>query len=383
MMFDAKFILLSGDKNVPVPVLAKRKNVESFCRTELMVQAFDTLPAGDVIAAGQRCDEESAGSLGVGRWAPGAKLGIIETLPGSAMLAEPTHQTSFNVVGVAVRSATDISVAAQKSDWRDGQPSVGSTYLARFDGTRWHEVPWKHGGSITTLDTTGDRTLIVMTDRGELYMGSSLDALRSVPLPSVLQTDDTVPFVSSVWSPAAGNVWAIVEKRKRMQDGMPDPNTGGDGFLVHTRPATKPLPSVEEFEQKERAFRLPGPPVEWCQTPFVLLYTLGKKAPPDYDYPSTRDALRGHREFAVEGVEFIEFERMERRYFGARIPDFDLGKKLAKLVKDKVPGATPELVCHDPPAKRTLTVDLTAAANPAAAKTNAPTTAEQPRGDRR
>jgi hypothetical protein len=136
--------------------------------------------------------------------------------------------------------------------------------------------------------------------------------------------------------------------------------------LLHTRPATKPLPTTAEFQQKERAFRPPGPPVDWCETPFVLLYTLGKKAPPDYDYPATRAALRGHREFAVPGVEFIEFERLERRYFGARVPDFSLGAKLVNLVKDKVPGSTPELVCHDPPPKRTLSVDLEPLAKAAA-----------------
>jgi hypothetical protein len=140
--------------------------------------------------------------------------------------------------------------------------------------------------------------------------------------------------------------------------------------LLHTRPATKPLPTPAEFERKERALRLPGPPFDWCATPFVLLYTLGKKAPADYDYPATRAALRGHREFAVPGVEFIEFERLERRYFGARVPDFTLGAKLSKLVKETVPGSTPELVCHDPPPKRTLAVDLepATAAKPASGR---------------
>ena len=57
----------------------------------------------------------------------------------------------------------------------------------------------------------------------------------------------------------------------------------------------------------------------------------------------------------------IEFERTGRRYFGARVPDFTLGKQLMTIVKEKVPGSTPELVCHDPPVLRKLALDLTSA----------------------
>lgn len=117
------------------------------------------------------------------------------------------------------------------------------------------------------------------------------------------------------------------------------------------------LPTVETFKRKEAELALPGPPVDWCTTPFVLLYTLGRNAPASYDYPATRAALKGHREFA-EKVSFVEFTREGRRYFGARVPDFDLGKQLATLVKAKVPGATPQLVCHDPPDLRPLDIDL-------------------------
>ena len=84
---------------------------------------------------------------------------------------------------------------------------------------------------------------------------------------------------------------------------------------------------------------------------------LGRGAPADYDYPATRAALKGHQELASD-VSFVEFSREGRRYFGARVPDFEVGKKLAKLVKTKVAGSTPELVCHDPAVQRTLSIDL-------------------------
>jgi len=118
------------------------------------------------------------------------------------------------------------------------------------------------------------------------------------------------------------------------------------------------MPTLAAFDRKDQELRLPGPPVDWCTSPFVLLYTLGHKAPADYDYPATRAALKGSQTLA-EGVEYIEFGREGRRYFGARVPDFVVGKKLAALVKAKVPGSTPELVCHDPLVLRQLDIDLT------------------------
>jgi hypothetical protein len=93
-----------------------------------------------------------------------------------------------------------------------------------------------------------------------------------------------------------------------------------------------------------------------CETPFVLLYTLAKTAPADYDFPSTRDALKGHPELA--GSSFVEFSRGGKRFFGAAVPSGAIGQKLVDAVKGKVPGSTPQLVCDAPTPERTLTIDL-------------------------
>ncbi|HEY3498482.1 MAG TPA: hypothetical protein VGK73_27515 [Polyangiaceae bacterium] len=355
MMFDASFRLLSGNKNVTLPVIARRKNIESFCYTNIRVEAFDTLPSGEVFAAGLRCDdEEGAEGLTVARWAAGAKNATTDLLPDTGVY-------SFRAVtGLAVRSATDVYVSAEQGVWNEAaRDHDRSTYLAHFDGSRWEKVPSKVPGIVKTLSLTADRQLLVTTDRGELYVGASFETLAALPLPAELFQDGLAPRVTSVWSHAPGDLWAIANLA--LANSRPAPRPTGSFYLLHTRPATKPLPTPQEFARKEQAYRLPGPPVDWCTTPFVLLYTLGKKAPADYDYPSTRAALKGQKQFAIEGVEFVEFERMGRRYFGARVPDFSLGKKLMTLVKEKVPGSTPELVCHDPPTLRKLTVDLSGA----------------------
>ena len=93
-----------------------------------------------------------------------------------------------------------------------------------------------------------------------------------------------------------------------------------------------------------------------CQTPFVLLYTLAKTAPADYDFPSTRDALKGHTE--LSSAKFLEFSRGGKRFFGAAVPSGDVGKKLVEAVKGKVAGSSPQLVCDAPTAERTIAIDL-------------------------
>jgi len=149
-----------------------------------------------------------------------------------------------------------------------------------------------------------------------------------------------------VWARAPGDVWAIV-------------STAGPEryYLLHTRPPAKgPIPTPEAIDLKRREYSLPGPPLDSCETPFVLLYTVSRTAPADYDYPTTRAALKAHPE--LKDAEFIEFERDGRRYFGAKVPDFTFGQKLADLVKRQVPGSTPQLACHNPIEKRKLTIDF-------------------------
>ena len=356
MMFDASFLQLSGPKDVTLPAFARNKNVQSFCYTALMVQAFETLPSGEVFTAGQRCSEDMTEGLGVVRWAPGVKNGTIDSLPNTQDASGSS--TNLTITGMAVRSPTDVYVSAAKALWNaNDKRDERSAYLAHFDGSRWQEVSSKVPGVIESLATSSDGTLLVANDRGELYSGSSFDALTPLPTPSELAKDGARTFVASFWLRAPGDLWAVVNVAPPSE--RPDERPKGRSYLLHTRAPTKALPTNEEYAQKERAFRLPGPPVDSCVTPFVLLYTLSKRAPADYDYPSTRAALKGKKEFAVPGVEFIEFERSGQRFFGARVPDFTLGKKLMSFVKEKVAGSTPELVCHDPPPLRKLTLDLT------------------------
>jgi hypothetical protein len=87
--------------------------------------------------------------------------------------------------------------------------------------------------------------------------------------------------------------------------------------------------------------------------PFVILYTISTTAAPDYDFPATRKALKGHTELA--GTEFLVTTSYQ---FGAIVPDQDLGKKLVAVVKAEVKGSKPQLVCMRPNIGRRFAFDL-------------------------
>jgi hypothetical protein len=117
-------------------------------------------------------------------------------------------------------------------------------------------------------------------------------------------------------------------------------------------------PSAEgDPKREEHAFGRVTPATAACKELFVVLYKLAKVAPPDYDFPLTRQALKGHTEFS--DVSFAETEDGGRRYFVAFVPDFKKGRALVELVEDEVKGATPQLLCGKPPKQnRSVRIDL-------------------------
>jgi hypothetical protein len=87
-----------------------------------------------------------------------------------------------------------------------------------------------------------------------------------------------------------------------------------------------------------------------CKSAFVVFYTASSMAPPDYDYPLTRDALKGHAEFA--DASFMEVDYQGKRVFGAAVPTLELGRRLQALIQSKVVGSKPQLMCGRPQIKR-------------------------------
>jgi hypothetical protein len=360
MDFDARFHVVSGDGRIATPQFQKAPHREfGFCITHLNPSQFRTLPSGEVIVAGQHCDPtQDYQELAVERWAPGAKDSTIDIMPG-IHAPDDLPTVIYTATGLAVLSPTDMFLAGLKQTWGPKTETRATPYFAHFDGKTWHALPPPIPKGVRSMWTEPGGVIFATDFENAFWSRSTAGKWSNVPWPAPAVEAGRVELLW-LWPHAPGDTWAVVEstREERAADGKGVTPTARKRFLLHTHPALNALPSVEAMERKDRSLRLPGPPVEWCETRFVLLYTLGRQAPKDYDYPATRKALQGHREFANPDIQFVEFEREGRRYFGARVPDFDVGTKLAKLVKDQVPGSSPELVCLDPLESRTLTIDF-------------------------
>jgi hypothetical protein len=115
---------------------------------------------------------------------------------------------------------------------------------------------------------------------------------------------------------------------------------------VHPRePPQKPEPPAPRL--------LPGA----CPDPMVVLFSPARTAPKDFDFPLTRKALTGHKELA--GVRFFEVQRKGKRTIVATLPDRKRALALSTLLREKLGGSAPALVCEKPvEVTREIKVDL-------------------------
>jgi hypothetical protein len=236
---------------------------------------------------------------------------------------------------VLARSPTEVYVLSPKRyDWKDVP-----AYLSRFDGHAWHmeELPTQSSG--TSLSAEPDGTLWVSTT-SEVFRKKPDGAWEQVPLPTLRTPDGKPAKIEQVHAAGPGDVWLATE-----------------AGLFTTR-AKKPefTQDIQDTLDGRPSFRIPHAATADCDHVFALLFTLARSAPPDYDFPLTREALKGHTE--LTDARFVETEENGRRYFGAFVPTLALGKKLVKIVGDKVQGSSPQLLCHEPRVRRAIKLDL-------------------------
>ena len=336
-MVRTRFEVVAGRKGGPLPTpTAPAGSPVGVCLTRLNAEAFTALPSGEVFMAGSLCDMEGdASASAVERWAPGKSKGLLETLPGAAATA------SLDVDGLVARSPSEVFLIGHLMTGKENRP-----YFARFDGTRWIDEPPPMTGFPAGLWLGPDGVL--WTASGETLWSRAPGSARWAPMALPQDTKDGTwaLHAQSVWPRGPGDVWVLAAGPK-----------SGRLFLMHTRPATKPikLPDPEEIAEEVRTRSMPAPLTASCETPFVLIYTVGKSAPPDYDFPSTRAALKGHTELAEAAL--VEVKRVDKRYLGARVPSAALARKLADLIKQKVQGSTPQVTCYNPKVTRALDLD--------------------------
>jgi len=97
------------------------------------------------------------------------------------------------------------------------------------------------------------------------------------------------------------------------------------------------------------------PPGPKCFTHVVVLYGFTKVTPPDYDFPLTRKALKGHPELSAARLAVVE--TFGKKYLVALVQSFEEATAISKVIEKSVQGSKPQIVCNDPTVVRELPFD--------------------------
>lgn len=325
---------------LPEPHDQKWRGTFGLCESGFVADMLGTLPSGHAFMTGVTCSQDGSGDdgkIGVKHWWSENPKGTVDLLP-------ETANKTFEAVGIVIRTEKDAYVAGNVGGARPGQSNTLAPYLAHFDGKAWVRDTLPTSDTLASIDVDSQGKLWLVSTHGNVYARPAGGAWVDVPTPRAGKYETRIA-ASKIWVRAPGDEWIVGAYESRH-------------VILHSGPATPnaELPDLETMENKVADLAMPTPLTPLCYRPFALLFTLSKVAPPDFDYPATREALKGHTEFA--DAQFIEFKRLDKRFMGAFVSDVDMGKKLVELIKKKVPNSTPQLVCHAPRPTRELNMDL-------------------------
>ncbi|WP_437878747.1 hypothetical protein [Sorangium sp. So ce513] len=321
----SQFVVVRG----PNPGLKLTPSVKKECmeegwgelsqNTAVFPRAVGSTGDGKVLGYGSNC----AGDPALELWQPGART---STVLGLDRAKREDH-----------RDASPLVLAGAANDaW------IFDGFASRFDGATWKEVEGpKPGAGVADAAVAGDGTLWVLSD-GAVFARRG-DTWEHTPLPEGVAADDLA-------TASDGTLW-IAAGDALLRHGKPGESAGAPGGApVVLDKARGPEPT----SQRRRLVR-PGGPA--CPRNVVVLYTFSKVTPDDYDFPLTRKALKGHTELA--SARFAVTRDGGKKFFAALVPSFDMGQKLAALIRKEVKGSSPNVVCAEPEILRELKIDLT------------------------
>jgi hypothetical protein len=356
--------------------------------------ALASTPTQELFGAGQLCvagDTEAQymdngsgkGPLAVERWAKGSKTSTIDTLPDQGGIRADGAETFLEArSGKDVLFGTTVSVGPEHG-------AAGKPYLAHFDGTQWRAISPVASGSLTDVRRREDGSLWIQVDDA-LWKRPSLapDAAWTRITEDGLKELKWWRFTpdGAVWLRAGNSLrkrvgegpWELVPLPARDSEGKAatytpdrlewvddeamvisdpqDDHSVTSAALLRTRKPTSVLRAAAGSEGNSVGITRVLPATAACKDTFVLLYKLARTAPADYDFPLTREALKGHTDLGA--ARLAETEEAGRRFLVAFVPTLALGQKVVKVVSEKVPSSRPQLLCGKPKVKRPLQLDF-------------------------
>jgi len=357
-------------KAAPLPRIKRMPAaVDPYCPNGFEPSQFRAFTSGEVFLLGPSCADGE--SPVVQRWAAGSMVAIAETLPDS-----PSEKEHGSPGVLFAPSASDV--------WLAMNSQHAGAYLSHFDGKQWIAEPAPSKHEMVAASALADGSLWAITSEKrriptgahvteekmvtELWSRAPGGSWQTVEMPSVAAQPGVHWTAIDVVARAPGDVWITArfcpgKSSFRSYDGETLVSEVDCHFaLFRTIAATKPLttfPAPEDVDANRFSIRRALPLVGEClSNVFVVLYRLGRNAPPNFDYPATRAALKGHTELEEGGLAFVESEEDGRRYFGALVRDPTTGRQLAALIEKGVPGSHPSVLCGSPEVRRMLYIDL-------------------------
>ena len=318
----------------------------------------------------------------VRRWKPGAKLAA-DVLPGAVQ----------ELRSVIAKAPNDVTV------------SIGGKFL-HFDGARWQPFAWAGktaggdlhlapDGSLWSVDTSSgkierrapDGTLTDLSlPRGLAgYSGRTGTAIDGIELGApwaALGDGSVVRWEAHPATAEQGSSWTNVPLPKSPYAWTESKNNIPKAEGVRVRSAKDVWINVkyiewpahyqtQNYEERRALLRTQVPKETYrcrdgtfesfpplatpeCKTPMVVLAAIDAKTVTDW--PQSRKLLAGKKDLA--GIVLVELVAGSKKILGARVPSFDLGKKLLMVMRNGLQNAKPEMVCADPDQARTLPFDL-------------------------
>lgn len=304
-----EFRLLRGKG--AVPQLTAGSTAE--CTTLADPLGFRAFPSGEVVLIGARCGGE--GGV-VEWWASGARTSTVVALPGVRI--DPDGM--FDGKGVRASAHGDEKLIVG-----------GGPFLIRLasDGVTLVKPP---PGDVTAVAHTADGVAWVVAG-GKVYRRAG-------------ESWESVPFADGGTEPVTG-----IAAR------------GEDVFV--TRPSSlyalaPPAGAAQALDitwrSEVRSIKIAPAARDWCETPFVLMYAFTRVTPADYDFPMSRAALKGQKQF--EGVRLVVTEEGDKKYFGAFTTSVALGRQLVERIESQVKGSKPVLLCAQPRVVREIKMNF-------------------------
>jgi hypothetical protein len=384
-LMGSRFVPAKGTKG-KLPAIAPG---QSGCEHRLVGYAKLVNAGGDLLGIGKLCTgaddpgmdaymQTGKGALAVERWAKGQTKSTIVELPGSAGKGD----ISTYSVGYHEGAGGDTYVYVTFT-----QDKAMSVYVARWDGKAWADVSPAADERVQEAWSTKDGSLWLWLDHTFLRRkGGAWERLAPSGVTADIMYAAAAPdgslwaiYGEQLWHFTAAGAWEQAVLPRDGQGAKMTPewvtfldgemligahgSAGGDNYLLSSKKPDAVLDltprdgDAAAKEAKRTAFGRVGPPTAGCKNLFVVLYKLSRVAPPDFDFPLTRAALKGHTE--LSDVRFAETEDAGTRYLVAFVPSLKRGKALADLVKEKVQGSSPQLLCGEPPkTNRAIEIDL-------------------------